>query len=193
MNRKQFFIFAWLGISCVALAQSLPPSAAPSGSPSVTSSKQTAREKDVEARVEELLQKMTLEEKIDLLGGRREFYTLAIDRLGILALKMSDGPMGVRNFGPSTAFPAGIGLAATWDTAMAHRIGAAMGQDARARGVNILLGPAVNIYRVPVNGRNFEYYGEDPFLAGETAAAFIQGVQSQGVIATVKHFALNNQ
>ena len=193
MNRKQFFIFAWLGISCVALAQSLPPSAAPSGSPSVTSSKQTAREKDVEARVEELLQKMTLEEKIDLLGGRREFYTLAIDRLGIPALKMSDGPMGVRNFGPSTAFPAGIGLAATWDTAMAHRIGAAMGQDARARGVNILLGPAVNIYRVPVNGRNFEYYGEDPFLAGETAAAFIQGVQSQGVIATVKHFALNNQ
>ncbi len=193
MKRKQLFILTWLGISCFALAQSLAPSASPLGAPSVTSNNQAAQEKDVERRVEGLLQKMTLEEKIDLLSGRRDFYTLAIDRLGIPALKMADGPMGVRNYGPSTAFPAGIGLAATWDIAMARRIGAAMGQDARARGVNILLAPAVNIYRVPVNGRNFEYYGEDPFLAGQTAAFFIQGVQSQGVIATVKHFALNNQ
>jgi len=185
MKRKPLFILAWLGISCVALAQSTAPPRA--------STKQPIPEKDVELRVEELLRKMTLEERIDLLGGRREFYTLAIDRLGIPALKMADGPMGVRNYGPSTAFPAGIALAATWDTAMAHRIGAAMGQDARARGVHILLAPAVNIYRVPVNGRNFEYYGEDPFLAGQTAASFIQGVQSQSVIATVKHFALNNQ
>ena len=120
-------------------------------------------------------------------------FTFAAPSIGLPELKMSDGPMGVRNYGPSTAFPAGIGLAATWDTAMAHRIGAAMGDDARARGVNILLAPAVNIYRVPVNGRNFEYYGEDPFLAAQTAVNFIQGVQSQGVIATVKHFALNNQ
>jgi beta-glucosidase len=150
-------------------------------------------EKDVEARVDALLGKMTLEEKIDLLSGRREFYTLAIDRLGIPSMKMADGPMGVRNYGPSTAFPAGVALAATWDTEMARRVGAAMGQDARARGVNILLAPAVNINRVPVNGRNFEYFGEDPFLAGQTAVGFIQGVQSQGVIATVKHFALNNQ
>ncbi|MGA7786120.1 MAG: glycoside hydrolase family 3 N-terminal domain-containing protein, partial [Candidatus Acidiferrales bacterium] len=189
MKRKPHFIFIWLCISCVALAQSLAPNAAPPAA----SIKQAAQEKDIERRVEDLLQKMTLEEKIDLLSGRRDFYTLAIDRLGIPALKMADGPMGVRNYGPSTAFPAGIGLAATWDTAMANRVGAAMGKDARARGVNILLGPAVNIYRVAINGRNFEYYGEDPFLAGQTAASFIQGVQSQGVIATVKHFALNNQ
>ncbi len=152
-----------------------------------------ASKKDVEARVDAVLGKMTLEEKIDLLSGRREFYTLGIDRLGIPSMKMADGPMGVRNYGPSTAFPAGVALAATWDTEMARRIGAAMGRDARARGVNILLAPAVNINRVPVNGRNFEYFGEDPFLAGQTAVGFIRGVQSQGVVATVKHFALNNQ
>src|SRR5208282_4766297 len=185
MKRKPLFILLWLCITCVALAQSTAPSRAPT----VLS----VQQKDVESRVEDLLRKLTLEEKIDLLGGRRGFYTLAIDRLGIPALKMADGPMGVRNYGPSTAFPAGIGLAATWDATMVRRIGAAMGQDARARGVDILLAPAVNIYRVPVNGRNFEYYGEDPFLAGQTAASFIQGVQSQSVIATVKHFALNNQ
>ncbi len=197
MRRRQVFILALLGISCVAIPHSILHSVAPSGkgseSPSGNSSAQAAQEKDVEGRVEELLQKMTLEEKIDLLSGRRDFYTQAIDRLGIPALKMADGPMGVRNYGHSTAFPAGVGLAATWDTAMARRVGAAMGQDARARGVNILLAPAININRVPVNGRNFEYYGEDPYLAGQTAANFIQGVQSQGVIATVKHFALNDQ
>jgi beta-glucosidase len=155
---------------------------------------QTAPDSAVEARVDALIQKMTPEEKIDLLSGRRDgFHTLAIDRLGIPSLQMADGPMGVRNYGPSTAYPAGIALAATWDTAMAHRIGASMGQDARARGVNILLAPAINIYRISVNGRNFEYYGEDPYLAGQTAASFIQGVQSEDVIATVKHFAMNNQ
>jgi beta-glucosidase len=184
MTRKPLLILIWLTITTIALAQSVtPPAATPP----------PAIEKDVEARVEGLLQRLTLEEKVDLLSGRREFYTLAIDRLGIPAMKMADGPMGVRNYGPSTVFPAGIALAATWDTIMAHRIGAVMGDDARARGVNILLAPAVNIYRVPVNGRNFEYYGEDPFLAGQTAVNFIKGVQSRGVIATVKHFALNNQ
>lgn len=193
MKRKSFFIFAWLSLSCFALAQSLVPSGTSSASVSTVPANQVAPERDVEARVEGLLKQMTLEEKIDLLSGRRGFNTFPIERLGIPALKMADGPMGVRNYGPSTVFPAGIGLAATWDAAMAKRVGAAMAQDARARGVNILLGPAINIYRVPVNGRNFEYYGEDPFLAGQTAASFIQGVQSQGVIATVKHFALNNQ
>jgi beta-glucosidase len=106
---------------------------------------------------------------------------------------MSDGPMGLRNDGPSAAFPAGIGLAATWDRQMDLRMGQAMGLEARARGVHILLAPAVNIQRVAVDGRNFEYYGEDPCLAGQTAVAFIRGVQSEGVIATVKHFAANNQ
>jgi beta-glucosidase len=193
MNQKPLFILICISISCVALALSLASSQAAPNAPTSASARQTAPDKDIEARVEGLLKQMTLEEKIDLLSGRRGFYTFPIDRLGIPALKMADGPMGVRNYGPSTVFPAGIGLAAAWDSAMAKRVGAAMAQDARARGVNILLGPAINIYRVPVNGRNFEYYGEDPFLAGQTAASFIQGVQSQGVIATVKHFALNNQ
>lgn len=147
----------------------------------------------VEARVNALLGKLSLEEKISLLGGVQSFYTVAIPHAGIPAFKMSDGPMGPRNYGPSTAFPAGIGLAATWDSAMARRMGAAMGILARARGVHFLLGPAVNIQRVPVNGRNFEYYGEDPFLAGSMTAPFVEGLQSQGVIATVKHFAANNQ
>lgn len=148
---------------------------------------------DVEARVEAILKKLTLEEKIDLLGGYRDYYTTPIERLGILALRMSDGPMGVRNYGPATAFAAGIGLAATWDIELARRVGRAMGLEARARGVHILLAPGVNIYRVPMNGRNFEYFGEDPFLAAEMTVPFIQGVQAEGVIATVKHYALNNQ
>jgi beta-glucosidase len=98
----------------------------------------------------------------------------------------------VRNFGPSTAYPAGIALAATWDPEMAGQIGTGMGRDARAKGVNFLLGPGVNIYRAPMNGRNFEYYGEDPFLGARIAVGFIKGVQSQGVIATVKHYMGNN-
>jgi len=185
MKRRLIFILVWMGISFVALAQTIAPAGG--------SSAQAPPKQNVDARVDELLGKMTLEEKIDLLSGRRGFYTAAIERLGIPAMKMADGPMGVRNYGPSTAFPAGVGLAATWDTEMTRKIGVAMGQDARARGVNILLAPAVNINRVPVNGRNFEYFGEDPYLAGQAAVGFIQGVQSQGVIATVKHFALNNQ
>jgi beta-glucosidase len=193
MKRKQFLMVVWMAISGVAFAQTMNSAhSAPNAEPA-EANPQAVAEKDVEARVEALLGKMTLEEKIDLLSGRRGFYTLGIERLGIPALKMADGPMGVRNYGPSTAFPAGVALAATWDTEMARKIGAAMAQDARARDVHILLAPAVNINRVPVNGRNFEYFGEDPFLAAQTAVGFIQGVQSQGVIATVKHFALNNQ
>lgn len=181
-------------ILCVTIAQTRSSAHAGADAGQIgVDAQATASEKDVGTRVDALLGKMTLEEKIDLLSGRREFYTLGIERLGIPSMKMADGPMGVRNYGPSTAFPAGVALAATWDTEMARKIGAAMGQDARARGVNILLAPAVNINRVPVNGRNFEYFGEDPFLAAQTAVGFIQGVQSQGVIATVKHFALNNQ
>ena len=147
----------------------------------------------VEARVEDLLSKMTLEEKIDYIGGTNHFYIRAIDRLQVPAIKMSDGPMGSRNDGPTTCYPGGIALAATWDRDMAREIGVAMGRDCRARGVNILLAPAVNIYRSPLCGRNFEYMGEDPFLAGQMAVSLIQGIQSQEVLATVKHFACNNQ
>jgi len=107
-------------------------------------------------------------------------------------LKMADGPMGVRNFGPATAMAGGINLAATWDPGLAQRVGEQIGRDARAKGVNILLGPGLNICRAPMNGRNFEYFGEDPFLASRIAVGYIQGVQSEGVSATVKHFMGNN-
>ncbi len=146
----------------------------------------------VERRVESLLSKMTLEEKIDMLGGVDGFFIRGLPRLGLPRLKMADGPMGVRNFGPSTAMAAGIGLAATWNTALAERVGTEIGRDARAKGVHFLLGPGVNIYRAPMNGRNFEYFGEDPFLASRIAVGYIKGVQSQGVSATVKHYMGNN-
>jgi beta-glucosidase len=147
----------------------------------------------VEKRVENLLPRMTLEEKISYVGGMHDFYIRAIDRLQIPAIKMSDGPMGSRNDGPTTCYPGGIALTATWDRDMARNIGVALGRDCRARGVHILLAPAVNIYRSPLCGRNFEYMGEDPFLAGQMVAPLIQGLQSQQVLATVKHFACNNQ
>ena len=148
---------------------------------------------DVESRVDELLSKMTLDEKITLIGGINDFYTQAIPRLGITSLRMSDGPLGVHDYGPTTAYPAGITLAASWDTDLARRVAEEMGRDARARGVNFILAPGMNIYRAPMNGRNFEYFGEDPFLAGRIAVSMIQGIQSQGVTATAKHYAANNQ
>ena len=147
---------------------------------------------DSEARVDSLLKQLSLEEKIDLIGGVDDFYIRAIPRIGFPRLKMADGPVGVRNYGPSTVF-GGIALAATWDPELASRIGAVIGQDARARGVHFMLGPGVNIYRAPMCGRNFEYFGEDPFLASRTAVAYIQGMQSQGVSATIKHYMGNNQ
>jgi len=147
----------------------------------------------VENRVEDLLSRMTLREKIDYIGGTNSFYIREIQRLDIPPIKMSDGPMGARNNGPTTCYPAGIALAATWDTDMARKIGEALGRDCRARGVNILLAPAVNIYRSPLCGRNFEYMGEDPFLTAGLVVPLIEGIQSQQVLATVKHFACNNE
>ena len=147
---------------------------------------------EVERRVEALLGNMTLEEKITLIGGINDFYTRAIPRLGLPALRMSDGPMGVHDYGETTAYPAGIALAATWDTDLARRVGISMGHDARARGVHFILAPGMNIYRAPMNGRNFEYFGEDPYLASRMAVPLIEGIQSQDVIATAKHFIANN-
>jgi beta-glucosidase len=146
---------------------------------------------DVEARVDSLLKQLSLEEKVDLIGGVDDFYIREIPHIHFPRLKMSDGPIGVRNYGPSTAF-GGVGMAASWDPELAQRVGKIIGQDARARGVHFMLGPGVNIYRSPMNGRNFEYFGEDPFLAARTAVAYIEGVQSQGVSSTVKHFMGNN-
>lgn len=147
---------------------------------------------DVQSRVEALLSKMTLDEKIEILGGINDFDTRPIPRLGIPSLRMSDGPMGVHDYGLTTAYPAGIALAASWDSDLAQRFGKAMGEDARARGVHFILGPGMNIYRAPMCGRNFEYFGEDPFLAARMAVAVIGGMQGQRVIATAKHFAGNN-
>ena len=147
---------------------------------------------DVERRVESVLRQLTLEEKIDLLGGVDGFFVRAVPRLNLPRLKMADGPLGVRNFGPATAFAGGIALAATWDPDLARRVGVELGRDARAKGVHFLLGPGVNIYRAPQNGRNFEYFGEDPFLVSRIAVGYINGVQSQNVSATVKHFMGNN-
>lgn len=144
------------------------------------------------SEIEMMLKKLSLERKIDLIGGEDWMYIKAAPEIGLPRLKMSDGPLGVRTWGPSTAYAGGIALAATWNTALAGRVGIALGRDARARGVHILLGPGVNIYRAPWNGRNFEYFGEDPFLAARMAVRYIQGVQSQGVVATVKHLAANN-
>jgi beta-glucosidase len=148
---------------------------------------------DIEKRVDAILAKMTLEEKIDYIGGVDNMFIRGYPKLGIPRLKMSDGPLGVRTWGPATAYPAGIAMAASWDTALVRHIGVMLGEDARARGVNFLLAPGVDIYRAPMCGRNFEYFGEDPYLASRMAVAYIEGVQSEGVIATVKHFMGNNQ
>ena len=144
-------------------------------------------------RASALVKQMTLEEKCRFIAGARSFYTYAIPRLGIPEIRMADGPQGVRNNTVSTLYPCGILTASTWNRDLAHRLGNSLADDCRARGVSILLGPGVNIYRAPMCGRNFEYFGEDPYLAGETAAQYILGVQEKGVMATVKHFAANNQ
>src|SRR5664280_862898 len=147
----------------------------------------------MEKRVESLLSSMTLDEKLSYIGGVDGFYIRDIPRLNLPKIKMSDGPVGVRTWGQTTAYPAGICNAATWDKDLVFSLGQALGKDARARGVHILLAPGVNIYRAPMCGRNFEYFGEDPFLAGQIASQYIKGVQSEKVVATVKHFAGNNQ
>ena len=147
---------------------------------------------DVESRVEAIASKMTLEEKVDLLGGVDGFFTRGVPRLNVPRFKMADGPFGVRNFGPATTVAGGIALAATWNPALAQEAGTELGRDARGKGVHFLLGPGVNIYRAPWNGRNFEYFGEDPYLASRIAVGFINGVQNQGVSATIKHYLGNN-
>src|SRR5215813_6617678 len=146
----------------------------------------------IEQRIDSILSQMTIEEKIDLLGGVDDFYVRGVPRLGVPRLRMADGPLGVRNYGPATTMAGGIALAATWNPTLAERVGTEIGRDARAKGVHFLLGPGVNIYRAPMNGRNFEYFGEDPFLASRIAVGYINGVQSLGVSATVKHFMGNN-
>ncbi len=162
----------------------------------------------VDQRVADLLKRMTLEEKATMLSGSGWMESAPIERLGIPVIKMADGPMGVRSWiGSSaltsssanpmrvetTAFPSGIAMAATWDTALLQREGQAIAQEVKALGRDMILGPTVNINRVPLWGRNFEGYGEDPYLAGQLAVAYVLGVQGEGVIPSVKHFAANNE
>jgi beta-glucosidase len=146
----------------------------------------------VDQRADDLVKKMTLDEKIELIGGDTPFRTHPIPRLNIPYFQMADGPVGAHIPAPTIAYAAGIGLAASWDDALALQIGQQLGRDSRSRGAAFLLGPGVNIYRTPMNGRNFEYFGEDPFLAGRIAVGYIRGVQDEGVSATVKHFMGNN-
>ena len=148
---------------------------------------------EIEAKAKSLLAKLTLEQKILLIGGVDGMFTNAIPAIDLPRFKMSDASVGVRTWGPTTAYAGGVALAATWDRDFARELGESLGKDARARSVHFLLGPGVNIARSPVNGRNFEYLSEDPFLNSAIVVPYIEGVQSQGVIATVKHYALNNQ
>ena len=175
------------------VASPAPAAPSPSVSAPPVASAPPPAPKTPEERADALLAQMTLDEKIDYIGGDRGFYIRPVPRLGIPEIKMSDGPAGCRNWGPSTAYPAAVALAATFDPALVERVGHSIGRDCRERGVHILLAPGVNIARSPLGGRNFEYMGEDPLLAGKTAAAYIRGVQGEGVLATVKHFAGNNQ
>jgi beta-glucosidase len=160
----------------------------------------------IELRVKDALSKMTLEEKVKLCTAQSKFSSHGVPRLGIPELWMSDGPHGVRmeilwdSWGHAgwsndscTAFPALTCLAASWDPSLSYLYGNAVGEEARYRRKDVLLGPGVNIYRSPLNGRNFEYLGEDPYLASKMVVPYIQGVQENGVAACVKHYALNNQ
>ncbi|HEY1766701.1 MAG TPA: glycoside hydrolase family 3 C-terminal domain-containing protein [Terracidiphilus sp.] len=147
----------------------------------------------IEAQAHAMLAKLTLQQKIELIGGVDKMYTNAMPVIGLPRFKMSDASVGVRTWGPTTAYAGGVALAASWDRNLAREIGEGLGRDARARSVNFLLGPGVNIARSPVGGRNFEYLSEDPYLNSALVVPFIEGVQSQGVVATLKHYALNNQ
>ena len=148
----------------------------------------------VEKRVEDLLGRLTPEEKASLLHGSAGFSEYGdIPRIGLPPVIMTDGPQGVRVSVPVTALPSGIALAASWDVALARDYGALLGRDAKATGNRVLLGPGVNLTRTPLNGRNFEYFGEDPLLSGKIAAGYIRGVQSEKVAACIKHLAMNDQ
>ncbi|NCC49784.1 MAG: beta-glucosidase [Spartobacteria bacterium] len=146
----------------------------------------------VEARIDELLGRMTLEEKILLLSGKDCMDTRSVARLGIKPLLMADGPHGMR-WGQATCFPTEVAMGATWNTGLIHEVGIALARETQAKGRNVILGPCVNIHRTPLGGRNFESWGEDPFLAARMTVAYVKGVQSLRVGTSTKHFAVNNQ
>jgi beta-glucosidase len=194
-------VLSLLTLPACTTTQSAPagPAAAPPPAPVYRD-----RKAPVEVRVADLLAQMTPQEKALMLAGSGWMESYPIPRLGIPAIKMADGPLGVRNWSGSsalahgapihtTAFPAGIAAAATWDTEIVRSQGRVVAEEVKALGRDMILGPTVNIHRTPLWGRNFEGYGEDPYLAARMAVAYVEGVQGEGVIATVKHFAANNQ
>lgn len=160
---------------------------------------------ETKASIPEIIGSMSLEEKVGMLSGEGFWRTKAVPRLGVPSVMMTDGPHGLRkqtdmadHLGltksvPATCYPPAVTLASSWDTELAAAVGAAIGDEARAEGVAVVLGPGINMKRNPLCGRNFEYFSEDPFLAGKMAAAFVRGLQGRGVGACLKHFAANNQ
>lgn len=156
-------------------------------------------------KYQDIIEKMTIEEKAAFLGGRNEWETRAFKRLGIPSIFCSDGPHGIRKQAgagdhlglnasvPATCFPTAATIANSWDVELGETLGKTLGEEAMAEGVNVLLGPGLNIKRSPLCGRNFEYFSEDPYLAGKMAASYVKGIQSQGVYACPKHFAVNSQ
>ena len=150
------------------------------------------------SHIDELLQKMTIEEKISMLAGADLWHSVAVPRLGVPQFRVTDGPNGARgsqgNMGPSSvATPVGIALGATWNPDLVEKVGNVLADELKAKGAHILLAPTVNIHRTPIAGRNFECYSEDPFLSGMLASAYINGIQSKGVGACIKHFVANDQ
>lgn len=150
------------------------------------------------SRIDELLQQMTIEEKISMLAGADLWHSVAVPRVGIPQFRVTDGPNGARgswgSMGPSSvATPVGIALGATWNPDLVEKVGNVLGDELKAKGAHILLAPTVNIHRTPIAGRNFECYSEDPFLSGILASAYINGIQSKGVGACIKHFVANDQ
>lgn len=147
----------------------------------------------VDTRVADLLGRMTMDEKVALLSGKDGGETKDFPRLGIPSLRVSDGPHGVGWGEKATCFPSGISMGASWNPEIMREVGVALGQEARAANRQVLLGPCINIHRTPLGGRNFESMGEDPYLSGRIAVAYVQGIQSQKVGTSVKHYACNNQ
>src|SRR5688572_7470548 len=150
------------------------------------------------SHIDELLQQMTIEEKISMLAGADLWHSVAVPRLGIPQFRVTDGPNGARGSwgsmgASSVATPVGVALGATWNPDLVEKVGNVLGDELKAKGAHILLAPTVNIHRTPIAGRNFECYSEDPFLSGMLASAYIKGIQSKGVVACIKHFVANDQ
>jgi beta-glucosidase len=153
--------------------------------------------------IKSIISKMTLEEKAALCTGASHWTTTPVERLGVPEMVVSDGPHGVRRVPdvnsiaqeslPATCFPTASCLASTWDVDLIHKMGEALAEECIALNVDVLLGPGANMKRSPLGGRNFEYFSEDPYLAGEMAASIINGIQSKGVGTSLKHYAANNQ